>query len=193
MRLGFDPWVGKIPWRRQRLPTSVFWPGEFHGLYSPWGHKELNMTEQLSLACLLASLFPGNQNHITVLHRGLKAQPPYSSMGQRGHPSFRASFGNSWCFPLKLYGKTGRWILTTGPPGKSLYRTLTTVCLGMDFSWSAMFVVHSMLSWIYVLTPFEKFQPLFLWKLFNLTLFALFFQDYSDMNIRSFVMVSAIS
>ena len=28
---GFDPWVGKIPWRRERLPTSVFWPGEFRG------------------------------------------------------------------------------------------------------------------------------------------------------------------
>ena len=27
--------VGKIPWRRERLPTSVFWPGEFHELYSP--------------------------------------------------------------------------------------------------------------------------------------------------------------
>ena len=23
--------VGKIPWRRERLPTPVFWPGEFHG------------------------------------------------------------------------------------------------------------------------------------------------------------------
>ena len=46
---GFDPWVGKIPWRRERLPTPVFWPGEFHGLYSPWGHKELDTTERLSL------------------------------------------------------------------------------------------------------------------------------------------------
>ena len=45
----FNPWVGKIPWKRERLPTSVFWPGEFHGLYSPWGHKELDMSEQLSL------------------------------------------------------------------------------------------------------------------------------------------------
>ena len=26
-----DPWVGKIPWRRERLPPPVFWPGEFHG------------------------------------------------------------------------------------------------------------------------------------------------------------------
>ena len=46
-RPGFDPWVGKIPWRRERLPPPVFWPGEFHGLYSPWGCKESDMTEQL--------------------------------------------------------------------------------------------------------------------------------------------------
>ena len=36
-RPGFDPWVGKISWRRERLPTPVFWLGEFHELYSPWG------------------------------------------------------------------------------------------------------------------------------------------------------------
>ena len=36
-RPGFDPWVRKIPWRSGRLPTPVFWPGEFHELYSPWG------------------------------------------------------------------------------------------------------------------------------------------------------------
>ena len=26
----------------------IFWPGEFHGLYSPWGHNESDKTEQLS-------------------------------------------------------------------------------------------------------------------------------------------------
>ena len=47
---GFDPWVGKICWRREKLPTPVFWPGEFHGLWnSPWGCKESDMTEQLRL------------------------------------------------------------------------------------------------------------------------------------------------
>ena len=40
-----ETWVRKIPWRRERLPTPVFWPGEFHGLYSPWGHKESDTTE----------------------------------------------------------------------------------------------------------------------------------------------------
>ena len=46
---GFDPWVGKIPWRRKWQPTPVFLPGESHGQrtvfgYSPWGRKELDMT-----------------------------------------------------------------------------------------------------------------------------------------------------
>ena len=45
-----DPWIGKIPWRRNRLPTPVFSPGESHGQrspvgYRPWGHRELDMTE----------------------------------------------------------------------------------------------------------------------------------------------------
>ena len=40
---------GRSPWRRERLSTPVFWPGEFHGLYSAWGRKELGMTERLSL------------------------------------------------------------------------------------------------------------------------------------------------
>ena len=42
-------WVRKILWRRDRLPTPVFWPGEIHGLHSPWGCKESDTTEQLSL------------------------------------------------------------------------------------------------------------------------------------------------
>ena len=46
---GFDPRVGKFPCRREKLPTPVFWPGEFHGLYSPWGCKESDTAERLSL------------------------------------------------------------------------------------------------------------------------------------------------
>ena len=44
-RPGFDPWVGKIPWRRAWQPTSVFLPGESPwteepgGLHSPQGHR----------------------------------------------------------------------------------------------------------------------------------------------------------
>ena len=50
---GFDPWVRKIPWRREWQPTAIFLPGEFHGQrslvgYSPWGRKELDMIEWLT-------------------------------------------------------------------------------------------------------------------------------------------------
>ena len=48
-----ETWVPSLgwedPWRRERLLTPKFWPGEFHRLYSPWGHKELNTTERLAL------------------------------------------------------------------------------------------------------------------------------------------------
>ena len=48
----FDPWVGKIPWRRKWQPTPVFLPGKSHGQRSlagcsPWGRKELDTTEWL--------------------------------------------------------------------------------------------------------------------------------------------------
>ena len=44
----FDPWIRKIPWRRERQP--VFFPGKVHEqrsqeCYSPWGHKKSEMTE----------------------------------------------------------------------------------------------------------------------------------------------------
>ena len=54
-RLGFDPWVGKIPWRREWQPTPVFLPGKSHGQRSLVGYsssdgKQLDMTEQLTLS-----------------------------------------------------------------------------------------------------------------------------------------------
>ena len=49
-RPGFNLWVGTIPWRRERPPSPVFWPREFHRLYSQWGHKELDTTKRLSLS-----------------------------------------------------------------------------------------------------------------------------------------------
>ena len=47
---GCHPLIGKTPWRTEWLSTPVFWTREFHGLYSPWGHKELDTSEPLSLS-----------------------------------------------------------------------------------------------------------------------------------------------
>ena len=53
-KLEFDPWVGKMPWKRKWLPISVFLPEKSHGQktltgYSPKGQKELDKTKQLSI------------------------------------------------------------------------------------------------------------------------------------------------
>ena len=51
LRPEFNPWVGKIPWRRKWQPIPVFLPRESHGWrslvgYSPRGRKELDTTER---------------------------------------------------------------------------------------------------------------------------------------------------
>ena len=50
-RLRFDPWIGKIPWRRAWQPTPVFLPGGSHGERSladdsPRGQKESDTIEE---------------------------------------------------------------------------------------------------------------------------------------------------
>ena len=51
---GFDPRVGKIPWRREWLPTPLFLPGKFHGQRSLVGYSprvaESDTTKQLTLS-----------------------------------------------------------------------------------------------------------------------------------------------
>ena len=68
----FDPWVGKISWRREWQPTLVLLPGESHGQrslvdYGPRGHKELDMTEPLSTASMhIDSLIHSTNSYIST-------------------------------------------------------------------------------------------------------------------------------
>ena len=50
--------VGKIPWRRERLPTLVFCPRESYRFYSPWGIKEWDTTERLWFLVFLPEKSP---------------------------------------------------------------------------------------------------------------------------------------
>ena len=60
-RRRFDPWVGKIPWRRAWQPTPIFLPGEFRGQrslagYSPQVYKKQDATECTRVAGLSPDL-----------------------------------------------------------------------------------------------------------------------------------------
>ena len=64
------PWDGKISQRREWLPTPVFLPGEFHGQrslvgYSPWGCKELDTTERLTLSLYFLTLIKSEMSQKT--------------------------------------------------------------------------------------------------------------------------------
>ena len=67
----WETWVQSLgyehPLRRARLPTPVFWPREFHGLYSPWGCRESDTTETLSLSLFFKVLIQVNNNKIKNL------------------------------------------------------------------------------------------------------------------------------
>ena len=54
--LGSIPGLGRFPGEGKAYPLPVFWPGEFHGLSSPWGCRESDTAKQLSL-------------HFTVFHK----------------------------------------------------------------------------------------------------------------------------
>ena len=65
-----ETWVRPLGWEdpleKERLLTPVFWPGEFHGLFSPWGRKELDTTKRLSLSYII-SFSPLNNPQIGII------------------------------------------------------------------------------------------------------------------------------
>ena len=76
-RPGFEPWVGKIPWRRKWQSTPVLLPGKSHGqrslvCYSLWGRKELDTTERLHF-----TLPPTNSQQWTRNH-GKMVNTPFA-------------------------------------------------------------------------------------------------------------------
>ena len=79
----FNPWVRKLSWRRKWQPTAVFLPGKSHGWrnlvgYSPWGRKELDMTERLHFTAL-ATFTP-----ISITLSLFLSSKHFSSIGELG-------------------------------------------------------------------------------------------------------------
>ena len=82
--LGLIPGLGRPPGEGKRLPTPAFWPGEFRGLYSPWGLKELDTTERLSLTHSLVA-YSGFPDSSVGTESTCNAGDPVQFLGQ-GYP-----------------------------------------------------------------------------------------------------------
>ena len=114
-RPGFDPWVGKIPWRRKWQPTAVLLPGKIPGWrslagYSPWGRTESDTTEQLHFLSLSLSHTARRPNHSNLK----EINPEYSLEGlilklqYFGHLMWRANSLEKTLIPGKIEGKRRR-------------------------------------------------------------------------------------
>ena len=92
VRHGFDPWIGKIPWKRKWQHTPVFLPGESHGQrsYSPWGLKESHTTEQTQ--------FSQNYFQSYYYHDFL----PWNFLSRQSWPPASSCFFSSCSSPLSF-------------------------------------------------------------------------------------------
>ena len=145
-RLGFDPWVGKIPWRRAWQPTPVFLPGKSHRqgslvVYSPRGCKESDMTEQLTLYNPMDCSPPGSSVHDDSPGKntgvGCHALLQGNILTQESNPSllhcrrilyhlsYQGSLGGTLC---KVKAKVAQLFpplcdsIDCSPPGSSVHR-----------------------------------------------------------------------
>ena len=70
-RSEFHPWVKKIPWRRKWQPTPVFWHEKSYRqrtVHNPWGHKESDTTEQLSITIVRLYFSDNNTTSLYIFH-----------------------------------------------------------------------------------------------------------------------------
>ena len=111
--LGSIPGLGRFPWKRERLPTPVFWPGEFHGLCSLWGHKESDVTftfQQKSTALGLrwwSSDFHWKSFHWKNLSSNAGDVGLIPGLGR--FPWKREMLPTSVCWPEKFHGLYSPW------------------------------------------------------------------------------------
>ena len=111
-RPGFNPSIGKIPWRRKWQPTPVLLPGKFHGQrslvgYSPWGLEESDTSERLHFL-LIRKKNPGQSSTWQAQVTDLGNRQERQRVGNGCLPSTAsehscASLCVDTCFILSIY------------------------------------------------------------------------------------------
>ncbi|XDA81174.1 hypothetical protein R6Z07F_011148 [Ovis aries] len=132
----FNPWVGKIPWRRKWQPTPVLLPGKSHGRrslagYSPWGCKESGRTERLHFDFLLNFLL--NNGSLALPHskkegRGLAWRTGDPSVSQR--PNMAKHGGEA---EKASWSRGETTAVPEPPPWKECLRAVHLGCLSSYF------------------------------------------------------------
>ena len=74
----WETWIRSLGWEdaleKEMQPTPVFWPGEVHVLYSPWGHKESDTIEWLSVTSILVWRILQTEEPVGLQSMGLQSQ-----------------------------------------------------------------------------------------------------------------------
>ena len=140
-----------MPWKGERLPTPAFWPGEFHGLYSPRGCKESDTTERLFTftSQRTVHLLLGPVSHCTPSKHCHSASPQLTRISQTGAYAAAPRF---WLQPgdtLNLLGTGSQWRVH-GPTYGIYLHTLKATAWGSRFQ----------VAWIYMLTEILPFEIL---------------------------------
>ena len=121
LRLGFDPWEGKIPWRRAWQSTLVVLPDKSHGQRglagcSPWGHKELDMTEHTHMPC--PSRKGMNTPEGDSEMGGLHCHCSFRGHRPRGQSCLLLGFRGPGCCHWNLRNQLPPGALEAGPPAR---------------------------------------------------------------------------
>ena len=132
-RPGFNPWVGKIPWRREWQPTPVFWPGEFNGLYSPWSSWPPPLASVVRLLLPAAALGLG----LRGVGQLLPAAAPDLGRGLTPLGHRPSGMGSSWLLPLTSD-------VGVAPLGRAMTRHVAAACAMARVSQS---LTQSQTSW----------------------------------------------
>ena len=105
-RCKFDPWIGKIPWRRAWWPIPVFLPGESHGQRSlegcsPQGCKVSDTTKETMLAVTILSSSMFHDGKVARKHGspGLSSSCPAGAWHVCDHPTCMSPESNPTTFP----------------------------------------------------------------------------------------------
>ena len=115
--------VGKIPWKRKWQPAPVFLPGKYHGQRNlagcgPWGCKEVDMTEQLTLSNRLWPPGMDSGTAPTVFHRDASPVSSFHLVHLEDWISGRQPFLSSFTAIVHLYDQVSfpsTWILVFIP------------------------------------------------------------------------------